>query len=63
MTLTRARELLQVQIELGGGYNRNSARLILAEVAREHGPKAADQLVRELSLERIFGIRPGTSRG
>ena len=40
MTLDKARELLQVQVSMGGGYNRNSAKLILIEVAREHGQGA-----------------------
>ena len=37
MTPERAKELLQVQVELGGGYNRNAARVILAEAQRVHG--------------------------
>jgi len=37
MTLDRAKELLQVQADFGGFYNANSAKLILAEVSREHG--------------------------
>lgn len=56
MTLDKARELLLVQIGFGSGYNRNGARLILAEVAREHGRQSADHLVRELRLDRIFGF-------
>ena len=60
MTLTRAHELLAVQADMGGGYNRNGARLILAEVQREHGQSAVDQLIRELDLESMFGFRPGT---
>ena len=32
MTLTRARELIQVQLGFGGGYNRNAVRLILGEI-------------------------------
>jgi len=32
MTLERDRELLQTQVYIGHGYNRNAARLILAEV-------------------------------
>lgn len=60
MTLERARELLGLQCELAGGYNRNAVRLILAEVQRVHGPQAVDGLIRELELERIFGIRPGS---
>ena len=59
MTLQKARELLSVQVNLGGGYNRNSARLILAEVQSEHGQEAVDQLIREFDLEKIFDFRPG----
>jgi len=61
MTLDKARELLQVQAHMAGGYNRNSAKLILAEVQREHGQNAVDRLIRELDLERIFGFAPGMS--
>ena len=60
MTLARARELLQVQAGFGGPYNANSAKLILSEVAREHGQAAVDALIGELELGRIFGFRPGT---
>jgi hypothetical protein len=60
MTLERARELLGVQVGFGSGYNRNAARLILAEVQREHGQAAVDGLIRELGLEEAFGFRPGT---
>lgn len=60
MTLEKARELLEVQAGFGGFYNGNSAKLILAEVSREHGQPAVDRLIRELELERIFGFRPGT---
>ena len=59
MTLEKARELLQVQISLGSGYNRNSAKLILAEVQREHGRDAVDRLIRDLDLETQFGFKPG----
>jgi len=61
MTLDKARELLSVQVNLAGGYNRNSAKLILAEVQREHGQEAVDRLIRELDLERVFGFVPGSS--
>jgi hypothetical protein len=60
MTLEKARELLGVQASMGGGYNRNGARLILAEVQREHGQGAVDNLIRELDLENLFGFKPGT---
>ena len=59
MTLDRARELLQVQAGFGGFYNANSAKLILAEVSREHGQGAVDQLIRECQLDRVFGFEPG----
>jgi hypothetical protein len=54
MTVDRARELLQVQANFGGFYNRNSAWLILAEVQREHGRAAVAQLITELNLGQIF---------
>lgn len=60
MTLEKARELLAVQAQMGGGYNRNGARLILAEIQREHGQQAVDQLIREFELESLFGFQPGT---
>lgn len=59
MTLDKARELLKIQAGFGGFYNRNSAKLILAEVSREHGQAAVDQLIRELDLERVFGFELG----
>ena len=60
MTLDKARELIKIQADLGGGYNRNSARLILAEVQREHGQASVDALIREFGLETKFGFMPGT---
>jgi len=60
MTLEKARELLRAQASFGGGYQRNGARLVLAQVALEHGQPAVDSLIRELDLERVFGIAPGT---
>lgn len=61
MTIDRARELLNLQINMGSGsgYNRNSAMLILSEVQKLHGQGAVDQLIRELDLETIFAIKPG----
>jgi hypothetical protein len=59
MTLEKAKELLSVQANMGGGYNRNGARLILAEVQREHGQAAVDSLIREFDLETLFGFKPG----
>ena len=56
----RARELIRPQLQFGGGYNGNAARLIPGEVAREHGQGTVDALIRELDLEQAFGLRPGT---
>jgi hypothetical protein len=63
MTLDRARELIKVQLQFGGGYNRNAVRLILAEVQRDHGRAAVDGLIRELDLGQRFGLAPGTDFG
>ena len=52
--------MLAVQADMGGGYNRNGARLILAEVQEEHGQATVDALIREFGLERLFGLKPGT---
>ncbi len=60
MTIDKARELLEVQVKFGGYYNRNSTRMILADVQREHGIPAADALIQEFDLENVFGIKPGT---
>lgn len=59
MTLEKAKELLKVQADFGGFYNANSAKLILAEVTREHGQAAADRLIRDLNLDKVFGFEPG----
>jgi hypothetical protein len=60
MTIDKARELIQVQLSFGSGYNRNAVRLILAEVHIQHGQGAVDQLIRELDLESRFDLVPGT---
>jgi hypothetical protein len=63
MTIDRARELIKVQLQFGGGYTRNAVRLILAEIQRDHGRAAVDGLIRELDLEQRFGLAPGTDFG
>jgi hypothetical protein len=60
MTPDRARDLIVAQLQFRGGYNRNAVRLILGEVAREHGQRAVDALIRELALDTAFGLVPGT---
>jgi hypothetical protein len=59
MTMDKARQLLATQVSFGGGYNRNGARLIIADVIREHGQAAADALIREFKLDQQFGFLPG----
>ena len=59
MTLDKAKELLQTHITMGSGYNRQAARLVMAEVMREHGQQAVDRLIRELQLDEKFDFRPG----
>lgn len=59
MTIERARELIALQAQLGGGYNRNSVKLILGEVYRHHGQQAVDGLIREFDLTTLFGIETG----
>jgi len=59
MTLKKAIELLKIQVDLGSGYNRNSAKLILAEVQRSHGQAAVDDLIKKLDLEHHFGFKVG----
>lgn len=60
MTIERARELVALQAQLAGGYNRNSVKLILGEVQRHHGQLAVDSLIREFDLNTIFGIETGS---
>lgn len=61
MTIDKAKELLAVQVSMGGGYNRNGAKLILLEIHKEHGQAAVDRLIRDLGLEEKFGFKPGES--
>jgi len=37
-------------IDFGSGYNWNAAKLILAEVQKEHGMAAFDQLFKEMDM-------------
>ena len=51
---------MSVQVDMGGGYNRNATRLILAEVKLDHGQGAIDTFIREFDMETLFGFKPGT---
>jgi len=44
---------------MASGYNCNSAKLILAEIFREHSHAAMDQLIREMNLETAFELKAG----
>lgn len=59
MTIDKAKELLEVQVSMGGGYNRNGAKLILLEIQKDHGQAAVDRLIREFGLEEKFGFKQG----
>ena len=59
VTYEKALELLQVQAYIGQGYNRYSARLILAEMQRELGQNAVAQLIVQLNIHEIFGFNAG----
>lgn len=61
MELEQARQLLRIQADFGGSYNRRSAQLVLAEVGRGHGQRAVDRLIREFRLQAVFGFEPGSS--
>jgi hypothetical protein len=61
MTLEKARELFEVQAYIGQGYSFNSAKLILAEVQREHGMEATNRLITELDMQTVFGFEKGQS--
>lgn len=59
MTLQKARELLKNHVYIGHGYSRNAAKLVLAEVSREHGQQAVDALIVDLNMTEVFGFQPG----
>nr|VFJ97149.1 MAG: hypothetical protein BECKH772A_GA0070896_101155 [Candidatus Kentron sp. H]VFJ97890.1 MAG: hypothetical protein BECKH772B_GA0070898_101215 [Candidatus Kentron sp. H]VFK03153.1 MAG: hypothetical protein BECKH772C_GA0070978_101155 [Candidatus Kentron sp. H] len=61
LTLENIREQLLVQADRGGGYNRNAAREMLAQVECGYGQQAVDDLIREFDLESTFDFKPGNS--
>jgi len=52
MTLDKVHELIAMHVQLGSGYNRNAARMVLGEVMRDYGQQAVDQLIRDYGLEQ-----------
>nr|VFK13705.1 MAG: hypothetical protein BECKLPF1236A_GA0070988_100937 [Candidatus Kentron sp. LPFa]VFK29787.1 MAG: hypothetical protein BECKLPF1236C_GA0070990_100955 [Candidatus Kentron sp. LPFa] len=61
LTLDKIREALSMQADIGGGYNRNSAWEILAQVECGYGQQVVDDLIREFDLESAFDFKPGNS--
>jgi hypothetical protein len=61
MTLEKARELLEIQVYIGQGYNLNSAKLILAEVQREHSMEPKNRLIADLDIQTVFGFEKDQS--
>ena len=59
MTLEKAYELIEIQVYIGQGYNRNAARLILAEVQKQHGQAAIDELITHFNMTEVFGFKVG----
>jgi len=60
MTIEKANELISMHVDMGSGYNRNAARMVLGEVMRDHGQQAVDKLIRDHNLEEMWDIKPGT---
>ena len=51
INIEKARQLLDAQASFDGYYNRNSMRMILADVRWEHGIPPEDALIDEFNLE------------
>ena len=60
MTLEKTHELLTMHAGVGSGYNRNSARIVVAEVMRDFAHETVDALIREYDLEKQWELKPGT---
>lgn len=60
MTLEKARELIEMHVQLGSGYNRNAVKMILGEVMRDFDQATVDDLIRRYGLEQKWEIKPGT---
>jgi hypothetical protein len=61
LTLDEIRVMLSEQADRGGGYNRNAAREMLAQVECGYGQQVVDNLIREFDLESTFDFKPGKS--
>nr|VFK27452.1 MAG: hypothetical protein BECKMB1821G_GA0114241_10288 [Candidatus Kentron sp. MB]VFK32022.1 MAG: hypothetical protein BECKMB1821I_GA0114274_10297 [Candidatus Kentron sp. MB]VFK75676.1 MAG: hypothetical protein BECKMB1821H_GA0114242_102841 [Candidatus Kentron sp. MB] len=61
LSLEEIRASLSIQADKGGGYNRNAAWEMLAQVECGYGQQAVDELIREFDLESTFDFKPGNS--
>ena len=59
MTLDKANELLATHANLGGGYNRNAVKMILAEIMRDYGQAQVDELIIKYDMQRLWQFKPG----
>ena len=60
MTKEKACELISIQVNFGGGYNRHATKLILAEIQQDHGQELVDEIIQEFHLDELFGFKTGT---
>ena len=59
MILDKADEMIKMHAGLGGGYNRNTARIILGEVMRDFGQEEVDKLIIKYNLSTLWGFKIG----
>ena len=60
MTLEKAREIIADHVFIAGGYNQTATKMILGELNKDQGQQAVDQIIREFSLDELWGFMPGT---
>lgn len=53
-----ARRKIETAIKQAGPYSHNICSMALLAVARADGREAANRLIREYDLERLYSIRP-----
>ena len=56
MTIDEAHQLLEQQLNLSSGYSRNSLRMLLSQVLREHGEEVAQSLITHYQLDQQYQI-------
>ncbi len=54
MTLEKARNILQVQVDFDGFYYRHGTKLSLADGFSEHGHPVADKSITEFKLGEVL---------